>query len=330
MTIADFLLSMDSFMLERISHIIIDDASMLDLPQAVAVLKKLTSEHKVVLVGDAAQLPPAGPGEVLSVLAERSEVPVTRLTKVFRQSDSSGIPAVTGAIREGEWPSLEKFSGKSQGVSLLMADSKSVGNRIFEAYEILGGPDVNEDVRIICPTNSDQHWGAAGLNRHLSTRYAGHGKHVQTGTRLRIGDLVMATQNNWAKGVMDGSLGKVVCHATECEITMAAKVDAPIPVILVEFDHGSVLIDEEDIKTLVWGYAITCHKAHGSQFRRVIMPVVKKTMLDRALIYTEITRGVDQVVLVGDELMMRQAVESKSTIHNRTVALDHILDNLYA
>lgn len=335
MTIAGFLLSMDSFNLGRISHIIIDEASMLDLPQAVAILKKLTSEHKVVLVGDAAQLPPVGPGKIFSVLAERSEVPVTRLSKIFRQSDSSGIPAVTGAIREGVWPSLVQFSGKSQGVSLLMADSKSVGNRILETYEMLGGPD--EDVRIICPTNAEQPWGTAGLNRRLSSRYAGHGvpvmvnrgRHAQKDTGLRIGDLVMATQNNWAKGVMNGSLGRIVCNATECEISMAAKNDAPTPVILVEFDHGPVLIDEEDIKTLVWGYAITCHKAQGSQFRRVIIPVINKTMLDRALIYTAITRGVDQVVLIGDELLMRQAIESKSIVHNRTVALDHILDNYY-
>lgn len=323
MTITEFLLSMDSSKLGLVSHIIMDEASMLDLPNAVAVLKKLTSEHKVVLVGDDALLPPAGPGEVFSVLAKRSEIPVTRLTKIFQQSDSSGVQAVAGAIREGVWPKLEKFSGKGQGVSLLMADSKSVGNLIFEAYDILGGPNENEDVRIICPTNSDQHWGAAGLNRQLSKRYEGHGMPVlanrrsplQTYSGLRIGDLVMATEGNWVKGVMKGSLGKIVCHATESEISMATKVDAPTPVIHVEFDHVSVLIDEEDIKTLVWGYAITCREAHGAQFRRVIIPVVNSEKLDTAMIYTALTRGLDQVVLVGDEHLMRQAVCRKLNIN---------------
>lgn len=337
MTIAGFLLKMDSDKLSRASHIIIDEASMLDLPQAVAILRKVTPKHRVVLVGDAAQLPPVGPGKVFSVLTERVGVPVTRLTNVFRQANSSGIPAVAAAIREGNWPSLEEFSVKTQGVSLCVANSRTVGNRILEVYEILGGPDGNEDVRIICPTNADQPWGTVGINRRLAGIYArngepvltSHGKHVPSDTGLRIGDLVMATQNNWAKEVMNGSLGRIVRHATESEVRTAAKDEAPTPVILVAFDNGTVLIDEEDIKTLVWGYAITCHKSQGSQFRRVIIPVTNKSMLDRALLYTAITRGIDQVVLVGDEPIMRLAVKSKAIAHARTVALGHILDGCF-
>lgn len=335
-TIAGFLYKLDKEKLKKATHIVIDECSMVDLHSLVRVFKEIHPTQNIVFVGDAAQLPPVGAGKVFHLLSEAPFVPVARLTKVFRQDETTGIPLVSQNIRDGVWQGLPSYNGRKAGVSVVVANTKNVGSMVEQVFEELGGNDVESDVKIICPTTKDSAWGTLGINRKLSDIYVGKNDEVFIGTGqvipkptgLRIGDTVMATKNNWDKGVMNGSLGVVWRMATDKEVQKAINSDHPIPVISVIFDSGEVLLDEDDVTTLQWGYAITCHKSQGSQFRRVIIPVVTKAMLDRTWIYTALTRGIEQVVFVGDVKLIKKSVESNPIALKRTVALSGHIEKL--
>jgi exodeoxyribonuclease V alpha subunit len=171
------------------------------------------------------------------------------------------------------------------------------------------------------------------LSEHYTDKsdeiFIGSGQVIPRPTGLRLGDIVIATSNNWQKNIMNGSLGRIRRLAAQGEVDEAIENSQPIPVISVSFDTEDELLDEEDVDTLQWGYAITCHKAQGSQFRRVIVPVVAKTLLDRTWIYTALTRATEQVVFVGDEEIIKHAVNENPLISNRTTGLPHHLKTLW-
>ena len=335
-TIACFLNKLDQSKLQSATHIIIDECSMVDLYSLVRVFKRLKPSQKIILVGDAAQLPPVGAGKVFHVLSDTPRVPVTRLTKVWRQDESTGIPMVSQSVRAGIWSELLNYHGKSAGVSVVSADSENIFEQIEQIFDDLGGTVEQADVKIICPTTKDCDWGTLGINRKLSNKYVGDNQQVCLNrgdaapepTGLMVGDMVMATVNNWEKDIMNGSLGRITRLATIREIEDAQRANLPLPVISVAFDNEEVLLDENDIDTLQWGYAITCHKAQGSQFRRVIIPVINGKMIDRTWIYTALTRGVEQVVIVGNVGLIKRAVNKPPTFEQRIVGLNHHLDKL--
>ena len=338
MTIAGFVTKITREQLKTVSHILIDEASMLDLPSASQIFRKLSPFHKVVMVGDNGQLMPVGPGLIFHTLASGDYIQTYKLTKIWRADETTGIPMVSRSIREGRWVSIPKYSGKDRGVFMLPSNTRSIGGSIMDMYEELGGPNEEEDVRIICPTKQDTDWGTLGINKKLNERWASSGEPIivtnelgaKVNTCFRVGDLVMETKNNWEKDIMNGSLGRILRTANQEEIREAADEELPMPVMEVEFDHATVLLDAGDIKTLEWGYAVTCHKSQGSQFRRVIIPIVDGKMLDVTMIYTALTRGVDQVVFVGDEKVIKKATEAPPKYSTRCTAFEYHLKREFA
>jgi exodeoxyribonuclease V alpha subunit len=335
-TIAGFLNKLDQDKLQSATHIIIDECSMVDLYSLVRVFKRIKPSQKIILVGDAAQLPPVGAGKVFHVLSDELSEPVTRLTKVWRQDESTGIPMVSQSVREGVWTELPTYCGKATGVTVVSADAENIFGQIEKILDELGGTDEQADVKIICPTTKDCDWGTLGINRKLSNKYVGDNQQVCLNrgnaapepTGLMVGDMVMATVNNWEKDIMNGSLGRITRLATIREIEDAQRANLPLSIISVAFDNEEVLLDENDIDTLQWGYAITCHKAQGSQFRRVIIPVINGKMIDRTWVYTALTRGVEQVVFIGNVELIKRAVNKPPTVEQRIVGLNHHLDRL--
>lgn len=336
-TIASFLNKLDENSLQFATHIIIDECSMVDLYSLVRIFKLLNLTQNVILVGDKAQLPPIGAGKVFHVLSDDKRVPLTKLTKVWRHGEKTGIPTFSQSVREGVFNNLSCYKGKHPGVSFVSADSASILELIEDIYDELGGNDELADVKIICPTTKDSDWGTIGINRKLSEKYAGenqpvcfsYGNTTPEPTGLMVGDIVMATVNNWEKDIMNGSLGKITRLATTREVEEAKKAGLPLPIIFVAFDSGEVLLDENDIDSLQWGYAITCHKAQGSQFRSVIIPIINGKMIDRAWVYTALTRGVEQVVFVGNFALIEQVVNKQPKVDERIVGLSHHLEKLW-
>jgi exodeoxyribonuclease V alpha subunit len=324
-TIAGFLHNIKHEDLSKITHVIIDESSMLDVVSAFQILKKLPDKVSLIFVGDPSQLPPIGAGLILHVLAEGNVVPTARLTKVYRQSGDSGIPAVVDAVRNGDWPPISEYRGRGIGVFKLHARPEEILDRLVEIYENLGGPDAPEDVQILCSIKAANSYGVVGINRAFHCRYTDGENSVmvrsQTGvykdSGFRQGDKILVTKNQWEKGLFNGSLGRI----TQAFETPLPLDDGRHAVARAVIDGKELCLAQEDLEWIAHAYAISVHKAQGSQFERVIIPVCKSRLLDRTLIYTAITRGVDQVVLLGDLSAARSAIQSTPHAWLRQIGL---------
>ena len=328
-TIAGFLNNVKQEELDKITHAIIDESSMLDVVSAFRILQKLPEAVSLIFVGDPYQLPPIGAGLTFHVLAENDVVPVARLTKVYRQSGESGIPAVSGAIRNGQWPTLPEYRGRGTGVFSLQAGPDEILNRLVEIYEELGGAGDSEDVQILSAIKANNPFGVVGINKAFHARYT-EGENVVLvrspsgaleDSGFRQGDKILVTKNQWEQGLFNGSLGRI----TEALERPTPMDDGRYAIAKAAIDTREIQLAQEDLDWIVHGYSISVHKAQGSQFTRVIVPVSKSKLLDRTLIYTALTRGVEQVVLLGDLAAARSAVQSPPRAWLRQIGFDTLM-----
>lgn len=293
--------------------IVVDEASMVDVVSFYRLLRHIPNSARLILIGDPYQLPPVGPGLVLHVLVN-SAAPQTTLTVVKRQSEESGIPQVAAAIRAGKWPSLPTYrDGLEQGVSFALCDESHIEETVAEIYKQIGGDGSSHEIKILSPTRSG-FGGVQSINAALQMYFRNGAPSISyvdeefgvvdywsNATKLKVGDLVMFTRNDYERDLRNGSLGVI----TE-RLIPGAHDD---PVCVADFEGQEVMLDSSDLDAVDLAYAITVHKSQGSQFKRVIVPVRKSRLLDLTLLYTAITRGVCQVVLVGDMAAARAALK---------------------
>lgn len=285
--------------------VVIDEASMCDLATVYRLLARLAPGARLLLVGDPGQLPPIGFGLTFHVLAAGTDVPRTTLTRVIRQTDASGIPAVCAAIRAGVVPLLEPPSwsptAAGGGVGFIDASPGEVTARVIDVLARLGAGDRPQVVGSVKrgPGGVDE------INRRLQALRA-VGK-VQLNGRFFAGDPVLVTRNDYDLGVMNGDLGVAVANDAGGGLRC-------------RFDAGEKVLPPAALAEL--GYAVTCHKAQGSQFPAVIVPVTPNRLLDRALLLTAVSRAQARVVLVGDRAAFSAAVAAPPGPSLRHVGLD--------
>lgn len=292
--------------------IIIDEASMLDLMLTYRIVRSLPEGVRLLLVGDPYQLPPIGPGLIFQVLARSPKVCVRELTQVHRQAESTGIPAVAASVRNGSVPDLPQFRGPIPGVSFIECQSGSVIKCLLDIVGDLGGP---HDVQILGVTKRGPA-GVTDINRTF------HLKLDSARCKLAEWDLaettpVMYTVNDYDRELYNGTLGYV--EAVPAEYKRREGADDDSYKVLCNFDGRTVGMTDADLPNLELAYAITTHKAQGSQFRRVAIPVAKSRLLDRTLLYTALTRGVEQVIFVGDKRAFCEAIMSPPSATRRNV-----------
>lgn len=330
MTIAGFLTKIDPATIELGSVIVVDEVSMVDVILMYRLLRHIPSGVRLILVGDPSQLPPIGPGLVLHAVAGLPSIPQTELKVVKRQSSASGIPQVAAAIRAHQVPTWAEYQGKGSGTSFVACDEAKIEETVQGIYEDLGGDGTNYAVQILSITNANL-GGVKDLNIALHNRYQTDGVlvicldaeygNVAANTLDRIalcvGDLVIFTENNYSLGLRNGSLGRIM------EALPVSDPDDPC--CRCEFDGVDYLLNSSQIHALSHSYSITVHKSQGSQFTRVILPIRKSSLLDQTLIYTAVTRGVDQVVLVGDLDATSAAIRAPATASRRNVMLPTLL-----
>ncbi len=324
---------------------VIDEASMLDLPMMYRILRQLHEGARLILVGDAEQLPPIGPGLVFHLLAKTmfGIVPAVALIRIFRQEDSSGIPSVAAAIRGDQdndptLPELPQYSGQGIGVSVYPAKNGEIAAALQEIYADLcetetGERDPKADVQILAIISRDKPHGVEGINKAFHAKYSKGKKRVLGYTekqapwaapaQFTVGEPVIWKQNEWERDLFNGTLG-VIEKAYD-----APSTEKPDPgehlSAKINFDTGKQDVMISDLDSMDWAYAITVHKSQGSQFKRVVIPIVKGDLLDKALVYTAVTRGVEQVVLVGDIEAAKKAIEDGAAADKRDVGLGHML-----
>ena len=187
-----------------------------------------------------------------------------------------------------------------------------IGSAVIDVYRELGGDGSSHDVQILCPTRSGI-GGTGTLNIALQNTFKSEQPSIcftdeEFGTitylsgcgSFKLGDLVIYTRNDYERGLRNGSLGKIL------QTLQAA--DPSEPVCIADFEGMRVELNATDLGYLELAYAITVHKSQGSQFNRVIVPLRRSRLLDLTLLYTAVTRSINQVVLIGDELVARKAL----------------------
>ncbi|MBO9184575.1 AAA family ATPase [Rhizobium sp. L80/93] len=290
----------DKIEVGRHTLIIIDEASMLDLPMLYRILFYLPEDAPLLLVGDTAQLPPIGFGLTLHSLVLERKVPVVELTKILRAAESTGIPTVSLSIRSGRPPQLGEYDGRTSGCSFVNAAPDQMLMRLEEIVTGLQG----DEVQIIAAT----YGGPAGIdaiNQHFHRRNKEQGRPSQFG--FAVGDPCIWLVNDYDRRLWNGSMGVVNGFDGHYLVAAFDSIDHKIPV--AEMDR------------LGLAYCISVHKAQGSQFKTVLVPLQKAMNLDRSMLYTAVTRATECVVLLGSRAVYTDATSSRSVSMERDVAL---------
>lgn len=293
------------------SLVIVDEASMLDLPTMYRILRSLPDGCRLLLVGDPGQLPPIQFGLLLHVLVERKEIPSIELTSVYRQTEATGIPAVAGAIRYGRLPDLPGAVDATSGGVAMVPTGEVTADQIVDVVADLGG--FAEDLRIVCAVKA----GPAGTER-INERFHdifAVGKRRHPTRRLAEGEPVMFLKNDYQLGLRNGSLGTITGIDDDGKV-------------IADFDGTEVELSGYGLDDLALAYAITVHKAQGSSFRKVVIPIQKTRLLDRSLVYTAITRATDLAAMVGAGETLRQALERDAHAERRETALGRLLNGI--
>jgi exodeoxyribonuclease V alpha subunit len=344
MTIHRFIKRPPAEALEGSAAIVIDEMSMVDVQSFFAILQHLPPDARLILVGDDEQLPPVGAGLVWHLLcAAGGPVPHVHLSQVFRQAASTGIPQVCAVVREQGWPELPAYSGPGVGVSIVSAEAEGAGETILRLHrELLAAEGGNiERVQILAVTNALHALGTVGINALLHDEMTAGRRPLVIGggdQGFREGEKIMATLNDDLRGIYNGSIGVLeevfdspVNRATTTEIVLKSGATMRTEKrykawARARFESGIVFLTEDDFASSIrQAWACTVHKAQGSQWPRIIVPIGPSRMLDKSLVYTAFTRGVSQVVLVGDVDAARAAVLSGARAIQRRVGLAAML-----
>lgn len=328
-TIASFLQNITEEELGIRPIIVIDEASMLDLVTFYRLIKKIPAKSKLILVGDPYQLPPVGAGLIFHAFCDLDSIPKAELNIVKRQSKDSGIPVVAKSVRDGRWPSLP--SNETADVCFISCAKELVASTVERLYM-----SDTENTQILVATRLSGTAGMTVLNRQIQS----HKNEVRcikmqnelTGviedTDLRYGDRIIYIANDWERNLQNGSLGQITAvYEKQRLINTGTEDEAVMEMAVGEAVYEGIqhYILERDVDLIELSYAITVHKAQGSQFPRVIIPVVRSRIIDRTFIYTAITRAQKQVILVGDESVIKDAVLNPPIAFQREVGINTLL-----
>lgn len=325
-TIAGFLKRVDSRELGDEPVIVIDEASMLDVLTFYRLTTKLPLGAHMILVGDPYQLPPIAAGLILHVLCDLPNVPTVRLTEVKRQAKESLIPRAALAVRDGLWP--EFSSNSTAEVAFISCPDEQIISTVMRLYDA-----DREATQILGATKSCKFAGVETINQACHAAYAAGSKplllrNTETGevefTGFCEGDLLLYTANDWQRNLQNGCLGQLTeVFDAPCQVNIG---DEDLKVMRTaigraSFEGAEQYILETDVDHIDHAYAITVHKAQGSQFKRVIVPVRRSRVLDRTFVYTALTRAQVQVILIGCPKAVRAAVSDPPRAFSRQVAL---------
>ena len=327
-TIAGFLQNLSSSALGSNPVIVIDEASMVDLSSMYRLIRRLPENCHIVLVGDPHQLPPISAGLILHCMMDVKNLPISKLTEVKRQANDSHIPHFARAVRDGIWPEGMFTKSIENQIQIVPCPNSQVVERVVELYE-----KDRDNTKILSATNANPFSGCKPINnacryRFTASKGAKHLKIYDEPTGMYEGDLLLYTKNDWERDLQNGSLGVLIEAFDEPQKLLIGGGDDQNEVTAfgrAEWDGRLIPIIESDIEALMLGYAVTIHKAQGSQFNRVIIPLTKGR-IDRTLIYTAITRAVKQIILVGDIRVAEKAVTLPPSATLRSVGLPEMLN----
>jgi len=288
--------------------VIIDEASMIDTLLMHYLLKAVPPRATFVLVGDVNQLPSVGAGNVLKDIIDAGVVPVVELNEIFRQAGESSIVVNAHRINAGQMPALATSRDRLDDFYFIEQEDPG---RVLELIITLVkeriprrfGLDPIDDVQVLTP----MHRGiVGGINLNAELQKAlnpGEEGISRMGRLYRAGDKVMQIANNYDKEIFNGDIGRI------------SGIDREAQELTVSIDGREILYDFSELDELTHAYAISIHKAQGSEYPAVVIPILTQhyVLLQRNLLYTGVTRGKRLVVLIGTKKALAIAIGNNRT-----------------
>lgn len=300
--------------------VVVDEMSMVDVPLMAALLRALAPGTRLIMVGDSDQLPSVGPGNVLRDMVDSGQIPVVRLTEIFRQSGRSAIVTNAHRINEGQMPILE---GLEDFGFEPMEEQEAVIRRLIALNSgkaaKLGAQEPLQDIQVLAPMKKGP-LGVYNLNKRLQEALnppAHKKKERKYGDVVfREGDKVMQIKNDYrlawtrslphqppemGEGVYNGDLGTIM------------SIDLYEQTLEVLFDDGrSAVYSFSMLEELELAYCISIHKSQGSEFPIVLLPLLggPPMLLNRNLLYTAVTRARHMVCILGRQSCIQQMVRN--------------------
>jgi exodeoxyribonuclease V alpha subunit len=300
--------------------LIVDECSMIDIMLMYALLRAVPDTMTLIFVGDVDQLPSVGAGNVLRDMIESQCFPVVRLTRIFRQAQTSRIIMNAHRINKGQMPDIS--NGRNTDFFFVTRETPEaaaeeivqlVRSKLPRYYRVHPS-----EIQVLTPMQRGV-VGAANLNQLLQTAVnPGDTGHRRGGVEYRVHDRVMQIRNNYDKEVFNGDIG---------EISSVNVYDRELTVV---FDDREIVYDATELDELALAYATTIHKAQGSEYPIVVMPVLMThyVMLQRNLIYTGITRAKKGLIIVGTKKALGVAVRTVTVSKRNTKLRRRLSDSV--
>lgn len=302
--------------------LIIDEASMIDTPLLFSLLRAIPEGARLLFVGDIDQLPSVGPGTVLRDIIQSGQVPVTRLTEIFRQAKGSKIVTNAHKINQGEFPSLHTH--EKSDFHFIEAETpeaiqeiilRLVEKEIPEKWHF----DRLDQIQVLSPMKRGI-IGSELLNDALQTLLNPSDRPLfRAGKKFHVNDKVMQLRNNYDKGLSNGDIGRIM------------SIDSLDQVLTASFDGHVVEYQFSELDELVLSYATSIHKYQGSECPCIVIPIHTShfKLLHRNLLYTAVTRGKRQVYLVGTKKAIAIAVNNDQ-VQKRYTGLEAAIRNVFS
>ncbi|MFT4465954.1 MAG: ATP-dependent DNA helicase [Sodalis sp. (in: enterobacteria)] len=293
--------------------LVVDESSMVDIVLMNKLLRAVPDHAALLLVGDVDQLPSVGPGYVLADIINSQQIPVSRLTEIFRQVACSNIITNAHAINAGRVPDVTQ-KGETSDFFFIAAETPEeikakLLNIVLCRLPARFGFDPVRDIQILTPMNRGG-TGTHSLNNVLQSQLNGDAepKVTRYGRTFSPGDKVIHIINNYDNDVFNGDIGIIRAIDTE---------DAEV---FIQFDDREIHYDFNELDELSLAYATTIHKSQGSEYPCVVIPLSMQSylMLERNLIYTGVTRGKKMVVIIGQKKALSIAVRTQRSGRRKT------------
>ena len=301
--------------------IIVDETSMIDTILFDSLLKGIRSNIKLVLVGDEYQLPSVAPGLVLNDLIDSNKFTHIKLNHIYRQSENSYIPILAREIKNKE---LSNYLDKRDDYNFIECNIRSIKSLIVDIANKSIDKGLNEsNVQILAPIYKGE-IGIDNLNivlQNIFNPHSNHKKEIKIGDVIyRINDKIINLVNDVEKGIFNGDIGYIT------DIDINSKSDY----LKIEFDSEIVSFKKEELSNIKHAYVMSIHKAQGSEFDHVIMPISKtyNKMLYNKLIYTGISRAKKSLTIIGSSEAFIYSVNNNYSVTRKTTLKSILLNKL--
>ena len=302
--------------------IIIDEFSMVDLALMDSLIKAVPASMRLIIVGDKDQLPALGPGTLLRDFIESGQISVVWLDEIFRQERDSLIVTNAHRINQGQTILYPPRDDKDSDFYFIhQEDEQKVFKTILNlcGYSIprkLNIAPISPQIQVISPMYKG-FVGVDRLNAELQRRLNGSGEGIRIGSReIRVHDKVMQIRNDYEKDVFNGDIG-IVVH-----------IDRARYRIIINFDGRPVSYEKDELDDITLAYAVSVHKAQGSEYQAVVMPLLTQhfIMLQRNLFYTALTRAKKLSIIIGSYKALHIAIKNDKPIKRNSLIKEKLLE----